>query len=214
MGAHRVRPFVHRRSQIASRISRDTGVAETSTFPGSVARRLERTMDLRLTDRDVWLSTLLFAVIGGALLIPMPSLYSNERLSQSFHPIALGSALFWGLLAILLMGRYWHLYYRYIYPDWMRSIAPLNTILYAAFGIGIWQITLSFPGPRILVFCILGGLEGILEHIFAVYLLRVLEKVPFLEGLKPLPVILFSFFEYLAYWAVVAWTALGFSHLL
>ena len=96
----------------------------------------------------------------------------------------------------------------------MRSISPLNTLLYAAIGMGLWKLTITFENRLVLVFGVLGGLEGVAEHIFAIYGLHVLEKVPWLEGLKPVPVIIFSFFEYIAYWSAAAWLAFGFSHLL
>ena len=171
-------------------------------------------MDHRLSERDVWLSALIFGIIACLLLTPLLFLFSDERFSVAIQSIALGSAIFWGMMTLLFMGRYWQIYYRYIYPDWMRSISPLNILLYAAIGMGLWQLTLIFENRLILVFAFLGGLEGAAEHIFAVYGLHVLEKVPWLEGLKPFPVILFSFFEYIAYWSAVAWLGLLFTHLL
>jgi hypothetical protein len=171
-------------------------------------------MNLKLTERDVWLSTLVFGVIGVLLSLPLEFIFSDERFAIAARSTALGSAVFWGIMSVVLMGRYWDIYYRYIYPDWMRSIRISNVLLYAAFGLGMWKLALAFENQLVLVFCILGGLEGVAEHIFAVYGLHVLEKVPFLQGLKPFPVILFSFFEYIAYWSVVAWLALGLTHLL
>lgn len=43
----------------------------------------------------------------------------------------------------------------------------------------------------------------------SIYILRILDRVPLLQGLDPLPVLVFSFFEYVLYWALVAWLALG-----
>ncbi len=171
-------------------------------------------MNLTLTERDVWLSTLVFGGIGILLSLPLISLYSDERFTIAVRSIAIGSAVFWGIMSFGLMGRYWDIYYRYIYPDWMRSIRLSNILLYAAIGLGMWKLALVFENHFVLVFCALGGLEGIAEHVFAVYGLHVLEKVPFLRGLKPFPVILFSFVEYIVYWSVVAWVALGITHLL
>jgi hypothetical protein len=171
-------------------------------------------MDFRLSPREVWLSTLIFAIIACLLLIPLLFLFSDERFSVAGKSIALGSAIFWGIMTLLFMGRYWQIYYRFFYPDWMRSISPLNILLYAAIGMGLWGLTLVFENRLILGFALLGGLEGVAEHVFAVYGLHVLEKVPWLEGLKPFPVILFSFFEYIAYWSAAAWLGLLFTHLL
>jgi hypothetical protein len=170
-------------------------------------------MNLKLTDRDVWLSTLIFGVIGILLTLPLVSFFSDERFMNAARSTALGSATLWGLMSLILMGRYWDIYYHYIYPDWMRSIRLSNVLLYAAIGWGMWQLALVLEDQAVLVFCVLGGLEGVAEHVLAVYGLHVLEKVPFLQGLQPFPVILFSFFEYIAYWAVAAWVALGLTYL-
>lgn len=62
-------------------------------------------------------------------------------------------------------------------------------------------------------FVVLGGVEGIAEHVFGIYGLCILEKVPWLQGLALLPVLFFSFFEYVLYWTLVAWLALGLNKL-
>jgi hypothetical protein len=54
---------------------------------------------------------------------------------------------------------------------------------------------------------LLGGLEGVLEHVIGIYGLHILEKVPWLEDVSAFPVVAFSFFEYTFYWAIIAWTA-------
>jgi len=48
-----------------------------------------------------------------------------------------------------------------------------------------------------------------LEHVFGIYGLHILDKVPWLQGISPFPVIVFSFFEYIVYWAIVAWMSYG-----
>jgi hypothetical protein len=171
-------------------------------------------MELKLTDRDIWLSTLVFGGIGILLTLPLLSLYSDGRFMNAARSTALSSAAFWGIMSLVLMGRFWDIYYHYIYPDWMRSIRLSNVLLYAAIGLGMWKLAFIFENQLVLAFCVFGGLEGVAEHIFAVFGLHVLEKVPFLRGLKPFPVILFSFFEYIVYWSVVAWMALGLAYLL
>jgi hypothetical protein len=57
-------------------------------------------------------------------------------------------------------------------------------------------------------FVVLGGLEGVAEHIFGIYALHILDKVPWLSGLPPMPLIIFSFFEYIVYWSLTAWLGL------
>jgi hypothetical protein len=112
------------------------------------------------------------------------------------------------------MFGYWDLYYCYFYPAWIRPLAPLNFIIYASLGLGLWWITSHQSLAVVWIFTFLGGLHGIVEHAFAIYGLRILEKVPWLRDLRPLPVLVFSFFEYAFYWSLVAWMALGITKLL
>ena len=55
----------------------------------------------------------------------------------------------------------------------------------------------------------MGGVEGIIEHLIGVYGFHILERVAWLRGLSVLPVAVFSFFEYVLYWTLVAWLVLG-----
>jgi hypothetical protein len=171
-------------------------------------------LDIQLTEQDVSLSTIVFTILACLLLTALLFLFPDERFGNAALPVALGSAVFWWMMSMVFMGRFWEIYYRYIYPDWMRSISPLNTLLYTAIGLGLWKIAASFEKHSLLIFIVLGGLEGVAEHIFAIYGLRVLDKVPWLEGLKPFPVLLFSFVEYTAYWAAAGWLVYIISQLL
>jgi hypothetical protein len=68
---------------------------------------------------------------------------------------------------------------------------------------------LRLPGPAIAWFAILGGLEGVIEHILGIYGLHILEQVPWLQEVTALPVLVFSFGEYVLYWSLVGWLAFG-----
>ena len=54
----------------------------------------------------------------------------------------------------------------------------------------------------------LGGLEALPEHLWGVYRLGMLEKVPFLREASPLAVLTFSVPEYVLYWGSVLAMAL------
>jgi hypothetical protein len=122
--------------------------------------------------------------------------------------------LFWGIVAIIATFGFWDLYYSYFYPSWIRWLVPLDLLLYGAIGLGIWWLALRLPGPAVMWFALLGGVEGILEHVLGIYGLRILERVPWLQGLAPLPILIFSFFEYALYWTLVAWLGLGLTRLI
>ena len=166
-------------------------------------------MSIKLTNQDVWLSTILFSVLTLLLLIPLQHLFNRDLFNQAPLDVTIASAIFWGILALILMSKFWDLYYAHFYPIWMRRLAPLSIILYGAFGLGLHWLTSHQNTPSILIFALSGGLQGTAEHILAIYGLHILDKVPFLQGLNPLPVLIFSFFEYMLYWTIVAWLAFG-----
>jgi hypothetical protein len=166
-------------------------------------------MDIKLSTQDIWFSALIFGVMGGVLALPLAFLYKDVYFKASPVPITLASALFWGFTATLAILGFWELYYKYIFPASLRWLAPLDLFLYAAFGLGMWWLASHLPGRAILWFVLLGGLEGIVEHLFGIYGLRILEKVPWLQGASPLPLVIFSFFEYIFYWTLVGWLGLG-----
>jgi len=164
-------------------------------------------MDLELTSNDIWFSTLVFAILDLIVLVPLVFLYTGDDFLASRNALVISTALFWGVLATLAIFGFWELYYQYIFPAWMRWLAPFDAIIYALFGFGLWWLATHLPGSYVLWFVILGGIEGIAEHLLGIYGLRVLEKVPWLQGITSFPVIVFSFFEYIFYWSIVAWLA-------
>jgi hypothetical protein len=166
-------------------------------------------MDYKLTTHDVWLSTWIFGVLGLLALIPLVFLYREASFRATARPLAIATAIFWGILATAAFFGFWDLYYQYLYPDWTRWLAPLDTLLYAALGLGMWWLALRLPGPAIAWFAILGGLEGVIEHILGIYGLHILEQVPWLQEVTALPVLVFSFGEYVLYWSLVGWLAFG-----
>ena len=171
-------------------------------------------MPEKLTPSEVWLSSLLFGVAAILCALPLCLLFNNEEFRQSGVEVTISSAFFWGAAAVLFMRGFWEIYYRHFYPSWMRNFAPVSLILYAGIGFGLWWLSIRFRFPYFLTFVALGGLQGVLEHLFAIYVLGVLEKVPFLRDLNVVPVVIFSFWEYVLYWSVVAWLAFGVIQLL
>ena len=171
--------------------------------------KLGETVSIKLTNQDVWLSTILFGVLALLLLIPLQRIFHRTLFNRSALVVVIASAIFWGVLAWILMSRFWDLYYVYFYPKWVRRLSPLSIILYCIFGFGLHWLTSRLNTPSILTFALLGGLQGIAEHALAIYGLHILQKVPFLQGLSTFPVLIFSFFEYMLYWTMVAWLAFG-----
>jgi hypothetical protein len=163
--------------------------------------------DSPITNRDVWGSTAAFAILGMLLLLPLLFLFQDSDFLRSPCALIAAAGIFWGLMSVIAFRMFWELYYRHFYPFWVRPLAPLNTFLYAGFGLAIWTIAMRVNTQPVLVFILLGGIEGVIEHILGVYGLRILKKVPVFSALDPIPVFIFSFFEYIVYWSIVAWLA-------
>lgn len=167
------------------------------------------TSGLQVTSQDIWLTTLLFAALDAVILVPLFILFKVSIFPVAWWPVVGGSALFWGVVSVVAAASFWDLYYRYIYPPWLRPLMPLDIVLYAIIGLVIWYLALRLAIPPPLAFALLGGAQGVTEHLFGIYVLRILDKVPWLRGVPPLPVVVFSFFEYVLYWTLVLWLALG-----
>ncbi len=138
-------------------------------------------MDIKLTTQDVWMSTLVFGVAGLILLLPLVLVYRPAAFQRSAASLTVASALFWGVCATAAIFLAWDFYYRYIYPAWSRWLAPFDALFYGLVGLGMWWLALRLPGSPVVWFVILGGLEGVAEHIFGIYALHILEKVPWLS---------------------------------
>ncbi len=116
--------------------------------------------------------------------------------------LALAAGLFWGVLSLLLHGMYWDSYYRYFAPDYVKWLAPLAVLFYAGICLGLYWLARRLPMDFGLGFCLLGGLESIPEHLLGIFRFRILE-IPMLQGVDPLLIFLFAFFEYVVYWSAV-----------
>jgi hypothetical protein len=170
-------------------------------------------MEHRLSNQEVWITTLLFLVMDILTLIPLYFVLNKTFASDLLQPIAAASAMFWGLLVILFFFRGWDVYYRFFYPTWFRRLVVFDIPLYGAIGTGLWCLAYHLSGVSILWFVLFGGLEGIVEHVAGIFGFRILDKVPWLKDVKPVPALSFSFFEYVFYWSLVAWLAVGFLKL-
>lgn len=159
--------------------------------------------DIQLTSETYWLSALVaaFVDIGFVLLLALG--VKPARFRQLTWSLTGASAILWGILAAACLWGFWDLYYRYFYPGWARWIAPLFAPLYGAIGLALWWLALRLPGNPVVNFCLLGGLGSVPEHLWGIYGLGILDKVPFLQGVSPASVLVFAVFEYIFYWSVV-----------
>jgi hypothetical protein len=162
-----------------------------------------------LSIQEVNVSTLAAVLLSLILGLPLLLIQPFQRTDGALLAIVIASGIFWGVLSIIVFRFGWNIYYKYFFPSWMRKFGALNSLSYALITAGIWHLANAWLGNFKLVFLLIGGIEGVLEHVIGIYNLKILEKVPWLQGLPVPNLLLFSFFEYIVYWAIVLFLAHG-----
>lgn len=164
--------------------------------------------DTKLTSEMFWLSALVAGIVDIIFVFLLALCIKPTRFRQLNWVLTGTSAILWGVFATACLWGFWDLYYRYFYPGWVRWLAPLDALLYGAIALALWWLALRLPGNPVVNFCLLGGLESVLEHLLGIYGLGILDRVPLLQGVRPTPALVFAFFEYIFYWSIVLGIAL------
>lgn len=163
-----------------------------------------------ISSADFWTSSLVWGILDLGLLALLVKIFKLPSFRGALKPIAIVSITLWSCFATALYWGFWDLFYGQILPAWARWGAPLSGFFpYLPLALLFYLLSNKLPGNPILWFCFLGGLEGIAEHLLGIYGLRILEKVPLLNGVHPLPIMVFSFFEYILYWGLLLLLAWG-----
>lgn len=160
-----------------------------------------------ITHDELRASTIAFSILASVLCVSLVLGPSETAMPRTWIAVVAASAIFWGLVSLIAFQIFWDIYYQYIYPAWLKRWGPLNIVVYGSIGYGIWLLSGRHSNLGALLFVFIGGIEGVLEHVWGIYKLDVLEKVPWLRGLRIPPVLAFSFVEYIVYWAIVLWIA-------
>ena len=159
--------------------------------------------DFRATSELFWSSAGATALIDAVLVSLLVWRVIPVRFRTLKWPLVLSTALFWSGMWTFALRWGWTWNYRYIFPAWTYTLAPTFGLAFALLGLAFWWLALRLPGNPALSFCLLGGLEGFLSHVWAVYGLGATEKVPYLEGVSPWAVIGFAVFEMIFYWSLI-----------
>jgi len=127
---------------------------------------------------------------------------------QQLHRIRLRLPIIAGLFFLLVWSAAmiwsWDWFYVYIFPAWARYLLPpMFGIGYTLFALGMVWLCLKLPGNPALTWCLLGGLEGLISHIYAIYSLGAASKPPIMQGTDPFAVLIFAVFEKAFYWSMI-----------
>ncbi len=144
------------------------------------------------------------ALLDAALLLLLTWRIKPVRFIELKWPLAAAAALFWGGFAFFLVQVFWESYYRYFYPPWFHSggILLLVALVFGLLALAFHWLALRLPGNPIVTFCLLCGLESLLEHLWGIWGLRI-TAVPILQAASPAAMLAFAFPEYILYWCVV-----------
>jgi hypothetical protein len=85
-------------------------------------------------------------------------------------------------------------------------------LLFAGIGWILWTIARAARSP-VIVFCLAGGLAGILTHIWAVFR-GIIQKPPMLQGASPVTAVAFAAVEYALYWCIILGAAVAIHRLI
>ena len=159
--------------------------------------------DVEITSEMLWLSALVTALIDVGLVLFLARHIPPSRFRQLHWPVVLASCVFWMSLGLFFFETTWESFYAMFLPDPAeRSLARsvLELLLYPVVGLVLWWLAARLPGNPAVTFCLLGGLEAVPEHLWGIYRLGMLDKVPFLQGASPASVLAFAVPEYILYW--------------
>lgn len=165
--------------------------------------------EIRITTGLLLQGALFFAVIDVILVAGLAWRIRPAVFRQLRVPVIITTAVFWWLLWFVVLNLFWEIVYRYLFPQWSRWLLPFFHAALTAFVASLaWRLSWRLRMSPVAAYCLLGGLWGILSHIWAVWL-GVVDKPPMLQGASPLAAIGMAFFEFIFYWCVILIIALA-----
>ncbi len=159
--------------------------------------------DFKLTSNMLWQGALVFALIDACVVSLLAWRVQPHVFRQLPWAVVIATAIFWGALWTAALRLAWQWFYGYIFPDWAPSVAPSFGLVYSCIGLTMWFLAWRLPGNPIVSFCRLGSLEGLVSHVWAVYNLGVIDKIPIMHGASPASVFVFAMFEKILYWSII-----------
>lgn len=159
--------------------------------------------DVKVTTEILWKGALIFALIDIIFIIALTRVIKPGKFRQMKWTLVATMLVFftvlWGILASYI---FWDSVYHYFFPEWSRWLIPLvYGLLFSVVGLLFWWIALRLPGKAVINFCLLGGLWGMITHLWAVYR-GILVKPPMLQGASPVAAVVIAIFEFIFYWCI------------
>jgi hypothetical protein len=160
--------------------------------------------DVHVTTPLIWTCTGILAVLDVILTLLAQRLVKREHFQEMRWLLVIAAGVFYLLVwtSVLLWG--WDWFYVYIFPSWGRYLLPpMFGVGYVLLVMGMVWLSLKLPGNPSVTWCVLGGVEGLLSHIYAIYGLGAASKPPVMQGTDPFAVLVFAIFEKAFYWGLI-----------
>ncbi|HLO60466.1 MAG TPA: hypothetical protein VK179_17070 [Bacteroidales bacterium] len=159
--------------------------------------------DLKVTNEILLRGALMFALIDMVFVAVLYKFIKRACLIRMKWNLVIIMVLFFTVLMGSIMSFiFWDSVYSYVYPDQARWIIPFcYGLLFSAAGLLFWRISIRAVKYSVVIFCLFGGLWGILTHILAIRR-GILEKPPMLTGSSPFAALTIAAFEFIFYWCV------------
>ncbi len=149
-----------------------------------------------LTTPIVWVCTAVLVVMDISLGWLSGYAISRRQFRGITRKLIVASAIFFLLVWAGAMGWAWDWFYAYIFPPWARyALPPIFCLGYALLAWFMTWLSLKLRGNPAVMWNILGGVEGLLSHLFAIYGLGAVSRPPIMQGTDPLAVLIFAIFE-------------------
>ena len=160
--------------------------------------------DAHVTTPLIWTCTGIVMVLDVMLILLARRFINRDQFSRLRWLLAMVGGVFFFLVWISVLWWGWDWFYSYIFPEWARYLLPLIFgIGYTLLALGMGWLSLRLPGKPAVTWCILGGVEGLLSHIVAIYGLGAASKPPIMQGTDPFAVLIFAVFEKAFYWSLI-----------
>ncbi len=159
---------------------------------------------IQLTTPLIWACTACVAVLDVSLALLLSRTINREQFREQRKLLILAGGVFFLLVwtSVLVWG--WDWFYAYIFPAWARyALPPIFGTGYALLALGMAWLSINVKGNPVITWCVLGGVEGLLSHLYAIYELGAASKPPIMQGTDPFAVLVFAIFEKAFYWSLI-----------
>jgi hypothetical protein len=157
-----------------------------------------------VTNSLLWMCISILLVVDIFFTLLARQLTNRQSFQQQRWFLAFVSGIFFLIVWTSAMIWAWDWFYAYIFPPWGRYwLPPLFAIGYSLLAQGMFWLSLKLGGHPVVTWAILGGVEGLLSHIVAIFSLGAASKPPIMQGSDPFLVLIFAVFEKAFYWTLI-----------